>query len=236
MSIIILSFCSEIILYRCKIVLNHYYIRNIYEEDNQKFAIIYDDEHKLYRLDFSLTEEGMTLADEIVEVKEEFVETENMVKFAEPENVEQYREFAKVEENNEDDDIETEMPAEDMKAKIAELETQVSERDNIIMANEKELAELRKFQSDVYDSQKALKVEETMQKYAQFMEKDVAENLKAEGMECNFSEVDAWTNKVKASIADKVIAKTAHKEEDGITRMSAPLDENKKSGSVWGRI
>ena len=44
-------------------------IRDIYEEDGQKFAIVVDRDRKLYRLDFSLTEEGITLADEIIEVK-----------------------------------------------------------------------------------------------------------------------------------------------------------------------
>lgn len=216
----------------------NYYIRNIYEEDNQKFAIIYDDEHKLYRLDFSLTEEGMTLADEIVEVKEEFVETENMVKFAEPENVEQYRNFAKTEEptDEEEDGKETKMSADEMIAKIAELEAQISERDNIIMENNKELDGLRKFQADYYDNQKALKVEETMQKYAQFMEKETAQSFRTEGMECKFSEVDAWMNKVKASVVDKVM-KGSPSTNVEFTRI-AGVDNTiiKKSNNIWDEL
>ena len=43
-----------------------YGIEGIYEEDNKKFAILRDCAQKLYRLDFSLTEEGLTVADEAV--------------------------------------------------------------------------------------------------------------------------------------------------------------------------
>jgi hypothetical protein len=54
-----------------------YYIKGIYEQDNKKFAIIYDDDMKLYRLDFSLTEDGLTLSDEIIEVKEDIDNIKN---------------------------------------------------------------------------------------------------------------------------------------------------------------
>ena len=78
-----------------------YGISGIYEEDNKKFAILIDRDKKLYRLDFSLTEDGMTVADEVVEVKQEFTETDNVKKFAEPENVAEYR-FS--DDDDDDDD------------------------------------------------------------------------------------------------------------------------------------
>ena len=92
-----------------------YGISGIYEEDNKKFAILIDRDKKLYRLDFSLTEDGMTVADEVVEVKQEFTDTDNVKKFAEPENVAEYR-FS--DDDNEDD----EPDMEDMKAKLAKLQ------------------------------------------------------------------------------------------------------------------
>lgn len=71
-----------------------YRIEGIYEESNKKFAIIRrKDEDTKYRLDFSLTEEGLTLADEIVKVELEIVETEEVRKFAEPENAAKYTQF-----------------------------------------------------------------------------------------------------------------------------------------------
>ena len=71
-----------------------YRIDGIYEEDNKKFAIIrHKDEDAKYRLDFSLTEEGLTLSDEIVKVELEIIETDEVKKFAEPEGAEKYMQF-----------------------------------------------------------------------------------------------------------------------------------------------
>lgn len=82
-----------------------YGIEGIYEEDNKKFAVLKDEEDTLYRLDFSLTEEGMEVADELIEIRKEFIETDKVMKFAEPENVEKYRKF---EDDDDDDDDEIE--------------------------------------------------------------------------------------------------------------------------------
>lgn len=82
-----------------------YRIEGIYEEDNKKFAIIRrKDEDAKYRLDFSLTEDGLELADEIVKVELKIVETDEVRKFAEPENVEHYREFEEDDDEHDDDD------------------------------------------------------------------------------------------------------------------------------------
>lgn len=82
-----------------------YRIEGIYEENNKKFAIIRrKDEDTKYRLDFSLTEDGLELSDEIIKVELEIVETDEVRKFAEPENVEKYRKFA--DDDDDDDEIE----------------------------------------------------------------------------------------------------------------------------------
>ena len=70
-----------------------YCICGIYEQDNKKFAILKDRGGNQYRLDFSLTEEGLTVADEVVKVQTEFIETDDVKKFAEPEGVEKYKQF-----------------------------------------------------------------------------------------------------------------------------------------------
>ena len=140
-----------------------YGIQGIYEEDNKKFAILINDTKKLYRLDFSLTEDGLTLADEVVEVKQEFTETDNIKKFAEPENVAEYR-LADCDECDEhdDDEHEEEMSADEMKAKMAQLEKDIESRDNIIMEKDAELEELRKFKAEVEEQRKAATVESIM--------------------------------------------------------------------------
>ena len=228
-----------------------YSIKDIYEEDNQKFAIIRKyGEDTLYRLDFSLTEEGLALAEEIVEVKAEFEPTDNVQKFAEPENVEKYKTFAeekKEEDKKEDkedskseedknDDKEVEMSCDEMKAKIAELESAIEEKDNIIMKNDTELKELRDFKKACMEAERATKVETVMSKVTEFMDEETAKDYRKKGMECDFAEVDAWANEVKALAFDKAPQKKAKKNDGEVTRMSAPIVENKKTTSVWERL
>lgn len=218
-----------------------YGIQGIYEEDNKKFAILIDDAKKLYRLDFSLTEDGLTLADEVVEVKQEFTETDNIKKFAEPENVAEYRlaDCDDCEDNDpdddEDDEHEEEMSADEMKAKMAELEKDIESRDNIIMEKDAELEELRKFKAEVEEQRKAATVESIMAECKEYMSDEQYKEMREEGMACNIAEIDGWTNKVKA-VSFSAVKKNVKKNNDGLFRFVAPIDNNKKSNSVWDRI
>ena len=211
-----------------------YSISGIYEEDNQKFAILKNRDQNLYRLNFTLTEEGLTASDEVIEVKQDFIDTDNIRKFSEPENVEQYQKFAEVEPEKK------EMSLEEAMDKIANLESEIEKRDNIIMENEKsmkekdiELSDLRTFKQTCMEAERGSKVEAVMSEVSKFMDKTQAEESRKEGLACEFSAVDAWANKVKASVFDKM-SKTSTKEGD-FTRMSAPV-EIKKTGSVWDRL
>lgn len=215
-----------------------YGIQGIYEEDNKKFAILVDDTKKLYRLDFSLTEDGLTLADEVVEVKQEFTETDNIKKFAEPENVAEYR-LADCDEHDDDDhdddeheeEQEEEMSADEMKAKMAELEKDIESRDNIIMEKDAELEELRKFKAEVEEQRKAATVESIMAECKEYMSDEQYKEMREEGMACNMSEIDGWTNKVKA-VSFSAVKKNVKKNNDGVWRMAAPIEIKKKSG-LW---
>ena len=215
-----------------------YGIQGIYEEDNKKFAILIDDAKKLYRLDFSLTEDGLTLADEVVEVKQEFTETDNIKKFAEPENVAEYR-LAECDEHDhdedKDDEHDEEMSADEMKAKMAELEKDIESRDNIIMEKDAELEELRKFKAEVEEQRKAATVESIMAECKEYMSDDCYKQMREEGMACNMADIDGWTNKVKA-VSFSAVKKNVKKNNDGLFRFAAPIDNNKKSNSVWDRI
>lgn len=211
-----------------------YSISGIYEEDNQKFAILKNRDQNLYRLNFTLTEEGLTASDELIEVKQDFIDTDNIRKFSEPENVEQYQKFAEVEPEKK------EMSLEEAMDKIANLESEIEKRDNIIMENEKsmkekdiELSDLRTFKQTCMEAERGSKVEAVMSEVSKFMDKTQAEESRKEGLTCEFSAVDAWANKVKASVFDKM-SKASAKEGD-FTRMSAPV-EIKKTGSVWDRL
>lgn len=213
-----------------------YGIQGIYEEDNKKFAILVDDTKKLYRLDFSLTEDGLTLADEVVEVKQEFTETDNIKRFAEPENVAEYR-LADCDDDDDDDehDEEQEMSADEMKAKMSELEKNIESRDNIIMEKDAELEELRKFKAEVEEQRKAATVESIMAECKEYMSDEQYKEMREEGMACKMSEIDGWTNKVKA-VSFSAVKKNVKKNNDGLFRFAAPINNDKKSNSVWDRI
>lgn len=217
-----------------------YGIQGIYEEDNQKFAIVTDRAKTMYRLDFSLTEDGLALADEVVEVKQEFTETDNIKRFAEPENVAEYR-LADCDEHDDDEhdddehEEEHEMSADEMKAKMAELEKDIESRDNIIMEKDAELEELRKFKAEVEEQRKAATVESIMAECKEYMSDEQYKEMREEGMACNMAEIDGWTNKVKA-VSFSAVKKNVKKNNDGLFRFAAPIDNNKKSNSVWDRI
>lgn len=207
-----------------------YGISGIYEEDNKKFAILIGRDKKLYRLDFSLTEDGMTVADEVVEVKQEFTETDNMKKFAEPENVSEYR-FADDDCDEHDDDDEPDM--EDMKAKLAKLEADIADRDNIIMDKDAELEELRKFKAEVEEQRKAAMVESVMAECKEYMSDEQFAETRDEGMACKPEELDAWSNRAKA-VCFSAVKKSAKKvkADNGIWGFAAPVNPNKPNG-LW---
>ena len=211
-----------------------YGIQGIYEEDNKKFAILIDDAKKLYRLDFSLTEDGLTLADEVVEVKQEFTETDNIKRFAEPEDVAKYR-LADCDEHDHDDDKDDEhdeeMSADDMKARIAQLEKDIEDRDNIIMGQNSELETLRQFKKDVEDKEKAISVEAIMAECKEYMSDDCYKQMREEGMACEFADVDAWANKVKA-YCFSAVKKTTKKEKTDVFTFAAPVEKKEHKG-LW---
>lgn len=286
-----------------------YHICGIYEQDNKKFAIICDRAGEKYRLDFSYTEEGLTIADEIVKVQTEFIETDDVKKFAEPEDVEKYKKFEiegrkawakvikKVQDHEGDgayvDSIEdnhiiytkgdvryrveadikvdkddksvdadikwdtvkkdadqkmscekelSEMTPEEMAEKIGMLQKDIEDRDNIIMEKdtkmgemEKELSELREFKKCQMEKDKACAVESVMSEVKDFMNEEKFKELRDEGMSCEFAQIDAWSNKVKAFCFEN--NKTNTKQKNGLLTFSAPVyTKQNKNGSVWDRL
>lgn len=210
-----------------------YCIQGIYEEDNQKFAILIDRDQKLYRLNFNLTEEGMTASDELVEVEQEFTETDNIKKFAEPENVEQYTKFA---DPKEDEGEPTKMSEDEMMAKIAELEKSVEERDHIIMDKDTELEELRAYKAGVVAKENMAKVDSIMEEVKPYVSEEKFAEFKTEGLSCDAETIDAWSNKVKAACFSEV-KKNIKKDDKGVFAFAMPCPAPKsKSNSIWDRL
>ena len=217
-----------------------YCIQGIYEENNQKFAILIDRDQKLYRLNFNLTEEGMTASDELVEVEQEFTETDNIKKFAEPENVEQYTKFADPNkdggEEKPDEGEPTKMSEDEMMAKIAELEKSVEERDHIIMDKDTELEELRAYKATVVAKENMAKVDSIMEEVKPYVSEEKFAEFKAEGLSCDAETIDAWSNKVKAACFSEV-KKNIKKDDKGVFAFAMPCPAPKsKSNSIWDRL
>lgn len=225
----------------------YYYIDGIYEEDNQKFAIIVDDNDvpKKYRLDFDYTEDGLTVADEITEVKIDFVPTENMKKFAEPENAEAIKKCEKAPDEPDDsgEKKDEKMSVEDMQAKIDELSRQVEEKENIIMDKDNKMSEmsvelesLRSYKATVLARENACAVDALMSEVKPFIDNEKFAEFKAEGLACTEDTFDAWKNKVQAACFANV-SKNLKKNDLGVFTFAAPVeDKGQKSGSVWDRI
>ena len=221
-----------------------YCIQGIYEEDNQKFAVLIDREQKLYRLDFSLTEEGMTSSDELIEVKQEFTDTDNIKKFAEPENVEQYTKFADPKDDDDEDDEDEDKPKEEpakmsedeMMAKIAELEKSVEERDHIIMDKDTELEELRAYKAAVVAKEMACRVDSVMEEVRTYINDEQFAEFKAEGLSCGENDIDAWSNKVKATCFSEV-KKNIKKDDKGVFSFAMPkVIKHSDPNSVWEKL
>ena len=212
----------------------NYSIDGIYEEDNQKFAIIVDnnDAVKKYRLDFNYTEDGLTVADEITEVQVDFVPTENIKKFAEPENAEEVKKCAEPEKKEGDDGSEpAKMSVEEMEKKLAELQADVEEKENIIMEKDKklseqesELSDLREFKAGIEKESLSKNVEKVMADVKDFIDNTKFAELREEGLACDTTNFDAWSNKVKATCFSAIQKKGLKKQTNTVWSFSAPTE------------
>lgn len=179
--------------------------------------------------ELAVTEIEASAESTLEEKKEEMAETETEVKAEEPN-------CGECDDHDDDDDEhEEEMSADEMKAKMAQFEKDIESRDNIIMEKDAELEELRKFKAEVEEQRKAATVESIMAECKEYMSDEQYKQMREEGMSCKMAEIDGWTNKVKA-VSFSAVKKNVKKTNDGLFRFAAPIDNNKKSNSVWDRI
>lgn len=134
-------------------------------------------------------------------------------------------------EKDDEHDEEQEMSADDMKARIAQLEKDIEDRDNIIMGQNSELEMLRQFKKDVEDKEKAISVEAIMAECKEYMSDDCYKQMREEGMACEFADVDAWANKVKA-YCFSAVKKTPKKEKTDVFTFAAPIEKKEHKG-LW---
>lgn len=179
-----------------------------------------------------------------VETETEVKKEEETEELAEPEKEEEKSEDEqgegeKSEDENEKDE-DAEMSADEMMSKITELEKCIEEKDNIIMQREEdikacnaELESLRQFKSDVESKEKAQMVESVLNSVSDYLSEDAISEFRTEGLACEMSELDGWSNKVKAVSFENSKGKTEKKKENnGVWGFAAPVQAPKHKG-LW---
>ena len=223
-------------------ITSKYRIVGIYEEGGEKFAIVEErDDSKKFKIIFELTETELTLGEELVEVKVDFISVEmemfTMEEFvayeAESKPVEE--EMAKEETDATEPDV---MGCGDIdKEKMAELENKLAEAESKIEKYEVELSELKEFKNKT----EAIKCQEIIENTLSIAKKVVDETkymeLEKESKECVYATVETWAKDVKASISEIAIAKMEEVKlsarEDDVIDMGLPTHTEKIKNSIY---
>lgn len=129
---------------------------------------------------------------------------------------------------------------EDFAKKCTDMAKQIEERDNIIMDKDKkikemeeELADLREFKKTCMEKDKACAVESVMNEVKDFMDDEQFKALREEGMACEFAQIDAWSNKVKAISFESVKGNKKTTKTSSVMWFSAPVQTEKNKNSLW---
>lgn len=202
----------------------HWYIDGIFEQDNKKFVIIRNDGGDRFRINFSYTEDGLFMDDEMVKVDIEFIETDDIKRFSCPE------EFKHL--------MGEEGEPEDPKDEPDEKDAIIMQKDAEIDELRKELDELKAYKAAIEEKEIAKRVEDILDEVKDYLDDDKYQELRTEGLACGKDEIDAFSNKVKAQCFN-AFKKAAKKNADKIFAFSKPIEVQKKDMStmnVWDRI
>ena len=197
-----------------------WYIDGIFEQDNKKFVIIKNDGGDRFRINFSYTEDGLFMDDEMVKVDIEFIETDDIKRFSCPE------EFKHL------------MGEEGDKDEPDEKDAIIMQKDAEIDELRKELDELKAYKAAIEEKEIAKRVEDILDEVKDYLDDDKYQELRTEGLACGKDEIDAFGNKVKAQCFN-AFKKAAKKNADKIFAFSKPIEIQKKDMStmnVWDRI
>ena len=201
-----------------------WYIDGIFEQDNKKFVIIKNDGGDRFRINFSYTEDGLFMDDEMVKVDIEFIETDDIKRFSCPE------EFKHL--------MGEEGEPEEPKDEPDEKDAIIMQKDAEIDELRKELDELKAYKAAIEEKEIAKRVEDILDEVKDYLDDDKYQELRTEGLACGKDEIDAFSNKVKAQCFN-AFKKAAKKNADKIFAFSKPIEIQKKDMStmnVWDRI
>lgn len=139
-------------------------------------------------------------------------------------------------DDDEDDDCEHKMSEDEMLAKIAQLEKDIEDRDHIIMERDTELADLRAYKAAILAKENAARVDGIMEEIKSYITDEQFASFREEGLACDESNIDAWSNKVKA-VCFSEVKKNIKKDDSGVFSFAMPTVTKKvESNSIWDRL
>lgn len=215
-----------------------------YAKQNNEQAVVNKIEKIYKRLDLDDTDGKEENMEEVKNIEMSETEIAENAEMAEPVDEVKDEEVATPDCENcpavegdadDDDDDETKMSEDEMMAKIAQLEKDIEERDNIIMERDTELADLRAFKQSVNEKERAMTVESVMCDIKDYVDNLTYNDLRDEGLACEFAALDAWVNKAKATCfgAVKKTRKNNGNSDTTVWGFSAPIEPVKKHTSIW---
>lgn len=193
----------------------------------EKFNLAEKDEEESMSKEKFKDENQEALEQEELETSEEEKEQdENLECDEEMEEESQEKEEEKPVEEDKEDKSEDE-EEDDNKS----TDEKVKELEDIIMAKEAELEELRAFKEAQEDKEKEFVVQQTLEEIRECVDTETFEALKEEGAACKLADIDGWKNKAKSLAFD---ANSQKKEvKMSIWSMSVPAQNIKKSTGLW---
>ena len=111
----------------------------------------------------------------------------------------------------EEEETEEETDVEEMACKLEEVKATLADKEHIIMEQEEELAELREFKEEILNERKEKLVAETLQEIKTVLSDEEYAKLETEGKACDYENLTAWQNSVKALAFDKGATKLDNK-------------------------
>ena len=139
-------------------------------------------------------------------------------------------------DDDEDDDCEHKMSEDEMMAKIAQLEKDIEDRDHIIMERDIELADLQAYKAAILAKENATRVDGIMEEIKAYITDEQFASFREEGLACDESNIDAWSNKVKA-VCFSEVKKNIKKDDSGVFSFAMPTATKKvESNSIWDRL
>lgn len=133
-------------------------------------------------------------------------------------------------DDKEEDDADDKEKMAELEAKLAETEAKLSEKDETIAKMQEQIDSLVKFKEEKENLEKMSVVNSTLAQVKDKMSQEDYAKFEEKGKTCKLEDVTAWKNEVLANVA--TILMSAKAEEDGITRMSIEIEEEKPKG-LW---